>query len=326
MESYLRPKAKGLRELTSNVKKEDIGKVFTIPSPVTGEPLNCRIVQIPVEEAKKLEEYELNFRSAKDLNEFAVNDIRSGIEETGTNTHPVYISQDGEKQTVLVGLRRTYTVIKYGKFLTAIVFKDLTDEEKKYLAKTSDIYKAPSFCDKAFKVISYKETKLKEDVKITDTELCKLFDVSAGTMSEMMSLKRYTKDFFKLFPSISLIRQKFIRKLNSHKAFLEIDDVAIEQLNKLISDNCPQSTDEEDSEVISNEIEKIIFNYLYDTPSKLNEIIEQKNIFEPGKYSDSISVKSTKKGQVVSFALNSIPEDELEIIKSIISKYEKGAD
>ena len=325
MTGYTREKGRGLAELSSKIKANDVGKSFAIPSPITGKPLEYTVKQLSIAEAKKLGEYRFNFRSGRDLNNFNVSDIADGIKATGTNSYPVYISEDENGSEVLVGLRRTFTVINHGKFLTALVFKNLSDEEKRHLAKTSDIYKAPSFCDKALKVISYKEEMEKSDVIKSDSELCELFEVSKGSMSEMLSIRKYEREFFDLFPSVSVIRQKFIRLLNSKGAFVQIDDVAICELKSLLGENglYPiNSTDFDESTV--GEIERLILNYLEpkSKPSQTNDVA----LFKPGNYGKAIKVKSTKTDQVVSFSMKKIDESDLAAIKSILAKYNDGSE
>ena len=320
MSGYQVQKPRGLGQAFNKpVKKDEIGQEFWTTSPITGDKIFYKIVEFSPNEAKTFVEFELNQRSAANLTDFAIRDILPTIQKTGRNSTPIYVFEENDKKVILSGLRRRYAVVNHGKVLLALVFKNLSMEEKKFFAKTLDIYDAPSFTDKALKAIEYRKNLLENGTSITQTELSKEFNVSLGTMNEMLSLEKFRPEFFGLFPSLSAVRQKFIRKLLIKKAFLEIDSFAIEELKGKISE---AEIDLENLSTVEVAVhyEKVILSYLDDNDAK-DDVPLPQQFFQPGEYGKVAKVKTNKTGQVVSFSAKHLEDEDLQTINEILNKY-----
>lgn len=314
--SYSRHGRRSLSDLKGDVNQEDIGKSFSLVSPVTGNDIKYKIVEYSIVEAKQLMEYELNQRSGTNLTDFSISDILPSIKQSGFNANPVYTFVEGNSKVLLSGLRRRFAVVNHGKRLIAYEFSDLTFEEKLFFAKTLDIYDTPSFCDKALKAIEYRNKVKSNGDKVNQEQLAEMFNMSHGAISEGLQLEKFNKGFFGLFPSLKTIRQTFIRTLIKRKAYIEIDDFAISELK----DKLPDVKDTAGLSIgeVSKLFENAILEYLYGSNEQKSDTVMY---FENGKYGKAAVVKESKSGQTVTFKASKLSTEDLGLLNQILSKY-----
>ncbi|WP_218309817.1 hypothetical protein [Alteromonas antoniana] len=299
---YDRKKARGLSELLEDkVDESAVGQNFTLPSPIDGRDLNYKCEVIPGRELTgKIHDYDFNYRSYKMLTEFSVRDILPSIKESGKNSHAAIGVRRDDKILIIMGLRRAKAVEVADADLVIFIFDDLTDDEMTQLAQTSDIYMTPSFCDIAFKICRF-QNSLAVEKKLSHRELAKKFKVSLGTVTEGLKLQDYDDGFFKLFPSLDCIKQKFMRDIQRLGGPNVIDQSVISEAQILIHEAVPEfSTDSKELQRQIAVVEDIIKGVLINDNDA--NVTSYTGPFQEGKLGDGGkvgSVKITKSGPVI---------------------------
>ena len=203
----------------------------TVTSPITGEPLSYTLEYLPggPQLFTTLYKSVYNQRSAaaEHLTRADVNDIFDDIKATKGNTFEVLGVRDGDKIELLAGLRRTFCCsLLADSQLQIKIFANLNDAEKRHYAIASDQYTQPNAVNRGFALIAL-EASLKAQGKDASTkELAKIYGISTGSVSEYKSYAQaLPKGLYALFPGLSFIEVRFLRRMLSYKERPELAEL-----------------------------------------------------------------------------------------------------
>lgn len=204
------------RNRGSNNRAAVVGEQVKIPSPVhEGVEHVFKMVVVDSNDIEgKTYKSPYNKRSADHLTLAAVIDIFTGIQRDGRNTHPAIgcYDKDGNIE-ILAGMRRRFSVslLDDAKFYV-LVADNLDEKEKAKMAITSDEYEEPTAIDIGFSICELRQAKVEKGESINREELAEIFDISTGKVSESVAFASLPSDLFSLFPSLSSISYRFLRK------------------------------------------------------------------------------------------------------------------
>ncbi len=179
-----------------------------------------------------------NRRSDMHLSMGAVLDILPEIQRDKRNQHPAYgfVDKDGNIE-ILAGMRRRKAVslVEDGVF-AVLVTTTLDEEERKALARSSDVYQEPTAIDIGFSIIEYKDRVAKsgDNAKVTRDELAEIFGIAQGKVTECVAFANLPSELYSLFPSLAAIEYRFLRDI------AKVHKKCEPQLRKAINDAISQ--------------------------------------------------------------------------------------
>ena len=215
---YSRNRQTGIGALLGKAKDSDSGSTFSMPSVIEGTlEFELRVVKASdIEKLCTLSVY--NSRSYKNLTRAAVSDILPSIKLQKRNAIPAVGALVGDKIEVLAGGRRMYSVglIPEAEFYILIA-KDVSEQDKKFLANTSDTYNQPSILDVGYKVIEIQKMMKRADGSpYTLREIADMLDVSLGKAQESATFARYPDYLLAGFPGLRFVSYKWLRKMKAY--------------------------------------------------------------------------------------------------------------
>jgi len=243
---------------TSRLAK--IGSTVSWPSPCRSEvQLKFKMMCIDSSDLdSKTHKSTYNKRSAGHLGLASVLDIFPEISTNGFNTHPAIGEIDKHGNIgVLAGMRRREAVslVESGKFYIQVC-SELTEDEKKAYASTSDVYDEPTVLDFGYTLKDYISDSSERGQVVTYDELATIFKASKGKVSEAIRFTELPIEFINLFPSLKSIGYRYLRDaLKLHKSLkkdfikvIQSDGVVAASANTalIITDNSISDTTNQD--------------------------------------------------------------------------------
>lgn len=269
-------------------------------SPTTGEKIKLNEKVIASENVwDSVFKSIYNSRSHHLMTPATVRKILPSIREDGRNTVPVIaVMSDSGKLEILSGMKRSYAVsISPGTNLIVHVAEKMSDEDKKRIAKTSDLHEKPSFLDTALSIKKYQE---EIGDAFTVRSAGEIFGVSKSSVTELLKFASLPTELFLKFPAANFVTWRFLKAVAESN---HTDDEILEA----ISDIQPINTDvlkvlaEDADEVMKAEckqMERMILDALVTPKAKIKKSFQKGSVFEKRKLVSGVESKPETKGAV----------------------------
>lgn len=188
----------------------------TLSSPSNGQSIKLTQIQIPSSKVmQSIVKCKYNKRNISYLTPAAVLDILGDIRTAKQNTNPVLAVKlaDGRFE-VIAGIRRCYAVSLCPDANLVLQYADsMTDADKQILAKTSDIYRAPSLIDFGLTLLDFKKEAGDDDFSVR--QVAEAFGENKTLVSDALRAAELPSELIKLFPALEFISRSFLRKVTA---------------------------------------------------------------------------------------------------------------
>ena len=269
-------------------------------SPTTGEKIKLQEVIIPSDAIwASVYKSVYNSRSRELMTPATVMGILQSIRDAGRNMIPVIAVKDGEgKFEILSGMKRSYAVsISPGSSLVVHFAEEISEEDKKLVAKTADLHEKPSFLDTALSIKQYKD---QVGDSFTLRGAAEIFGVGKSSVSDLIKFAELPNKLFKMFPGAGYITWRFLKTIaDSNKTDEEIVgslsllEPIDSNIDKILSDNADELLKQE-----CKAMEIKIIDALFAKKQRVSKSFSKESPFHESKLIPGVVSKIEPKGAV----------------------------
>jgi hypothetical protein len=276
-------------------------------SPTTGSKIPLSSISISSAKVMgSITKCRYNQRNMKYLTPAAVSDILPSIREAKRNTMPVLAVKlsDGRFE-VIAGIRRCYAVsITPDAVLEIHYALEMSDEDKRVLAKTLDTYREPSILDFGLTLLDYKSEVGDEEFSVR--KAAEAYGSNKTLVNDAMRAAALPHELITLFPALEYISRTFIRAVVATEVSPEDIHKAIDGLQPVSLTDSEAIADDHERllKLASGRLEEIILNRLAPV-KKSKKVVQTKILPTWNDFTFKKGVKANVSSNKVTLTINS---------------------